>query len=177
MLKVLKTIDSIFEFINQYIMIITGALITILILAGTVMRYILHINFYGQEEVVLLVGFWMFFIGSISAAREKTHLNADMLSLFTKNQKILNGFALFKEICSLLICILAAKWCIDYFAWSVPKNPKTSVHKIPLYLQQFPMVLSFVAWSIYLVRDVIKGAFRLKNVPDETTEPVEGGKS
>ncbi len=172
-MRVLNTIDSLFEKLNQYIMIITGVAVTSLILAGAIMRYVLHINFYGQEEIVLLVGFWMYFIGSISAAREKTHLNADMLSLFTKNQKILDGFAIFRDVLSLLICLLAAKWCLAYFGWSFPKNPKTSVYKIPLYIQKIPMILACLIWTLYLIRDCVRGWLRFRN--DLRTENAEEG--
>ncbi len=176
MLKVLKRIDNMLEFINEYILIISGAAITLLIMAGAFLRYIFAINFKGSEEIIMMIGFWLYFVGSISAAREKSHLSADMMTLFTRNQKILSCAALVRDVLSLAVCALAIKWCYDYWCWTFPLHPVTSVYKIPMWIQQFPMVISFVIWGIYLVRDCccsflqLKNASRLKQNPDEEVQ-------
>jgi TRAP-type C4-dicarboxylate transport system permease small subunit len=150
-------------------MMITGTAVTLLIMAGALMRYIFKIDFYGSEEIILMIGFWLFFVGSISAARSKSHLNANMVSVFTRNERAVNIAALVKDILSLVICCLAIKWCYDYWSWTFALNPRTSVHKLPYYIQQFPMCVSFQMWGLYLIRDccnsvlAVRSSFRKKN--------------
>ncbi|GAB1477263.1 hypothetical protein MASR2M70_21010 [Bacillota bacterium] len=151
--KVISKIDLLLERINQFIIVLTGSAVAILIMVGAFMRYVIKMDFYGSEEIILMVGFWLFFVGSISAAREKSHLNANMVAVFTNNPMILKISDLLRDVLSLAVCSLAIYWCYDYWSWVFPLQPKTSVHKIPYYIQQFPMCISFLLWGFYLIRD------------------------
>lgn len=177
MLKALSVIDRFSKAIYDYIMMITGIAVTLLIMAGALMRYVLHIDFYGSEEIVLIVGFWLFFIGSISAARSKTHLNANMVSVFTNNQKVTSIAALIKDVLSLIICCLAIYWCYKYWNWTFKLSPKTSVFKLPYYIQQFPLCLSFLVWGLYLIRDCCRSILAVKSAGKAENEMIDGGSS
>jgi len=175
-MNIISIADKALQFIYDYIIMVAGSAVAMLILVGAFMRYILKIDFYGSEEIVLIFGYWLYFIGSISAARAKTHLNADMVSIFTKNAKIIAVKEVVKDILSLAICCLAIKWCYDYWSWTFALNPKTSVHKIPYYFQQFPMCLSFLMWGLYLIRDCAASFLGIKNINKKGPEKnYEGG--
>ena len=177
LLKVLSAIDKLSKGIYDYIMMITGIAVTLLIMAGALMRYVFHIDFYGSEEIIMIVGFWLFFVGSISAARSKTHLNANMISVFTNNQKAISIAALTKDILSLIICCLAIYWCYGYWNWTFKLSPKTSVFKLPYYIQQFPLCLSFLIWGIYLIRDCCNSILAVKSADKVKNKIVDGGSS
>ena len=53
MIAFLKKADHVIYKIQEYICIITSVLITALIVAAAIMRYILNLNFGGSEELVL----------------------------------------------------------------------------------------------------------------------------
>lgn len=169
MLKILSVIDKGLQVIYDHIMMITGAAVTLLILAGAFMRYVLKIDFRGSEEIILMFGYWLYFIGSISAARNCSHLNANMVTVFTSNQRVIRVFNLIRDVLALAICALAINWCWKYWSWTWGLKPVTSVRKIPYFIQQFPMCLSFLMWGIYLVRDCICSVIAVKG------EAVEGG--
>lgn len=137
-------------------MMLSGTVVAMMIIVAALLRYVFKIDFYGSEEFTLLAGFWLYFVGSISACRGKSQLNADMVTVFTKNKQIIRIFALLRDLLSLGICLLVVKWCWDYFSWQWMLHPVTSVHRIPKTFQQFPMCFSFVMWGIYLIRDCIK---------------------
>ena len=163
MRALLTKIDRALEYLNESILIIAGIAITLLILAGAALRYIFAFNFKGSEEIILMIGFWLYFIGSISAAREKSHLHADMVTLFTRNEKVIAAAALVKDVLSLLICALAIQWCYEYWCWTFPLRPTTSVYKLPLFVSQIPMCLSFVLWAVFLIRDCCTSFLLIKN--------------
>lgn len=166
-MKIISTIDRGLQALYDYLIMISGGAVAVLIIISALMRYIFKIDFYGSEEYTLLAGFWTYFIGSISAARDKSHLNADMVTVFTENQKIVNIFAVIRDVLSLAICILAITWCWNYFSWQFSLHPVTSVHRIPLAFQQFPMCFSFLMWGFYLIRDCIKAFHSLKGTGKE----------
>ncbi|NLV57966.1 MAG: TRAP transporter small permease [Clostridiales bacterium] len=175
MTKVIIKIDKILQYIYDSIIIITGSIVTLLIIVGAFMRYVLKIDFYGSEEIILIFGYWLYFIGSISAARAKSHLNANMVTVFTRNKKVIAIANVVMDVISLAICILAIKWCADYWNWTFPLRPKTSVHKIPLYLQQLPMCLSFLMWGLYLIRDCYNSIRNVKDINSAAQASAEGG--
>ena len=172
-MKALTAIDRALQHVYDYIMMISGTAVALLIIISAFLRYILKIDFYGSEEYILLAGFWLYFTGSVSAARGKSHLNADMITVFTHDQKILRIFAVIRDVLSMAACILVIKWCWDYFSWQFKLHPVTSVHRIPLVLQQFPMCFSFVLWGVYLIRDCIAAFRDLRHIDEPAT--TEGG--
>jgi len=174
---IVSAIDNVLQILYDYIIMISGTFVTIMIMTGAFLRYVLNVDFYGSEEIILIFGFWLYFIGSISAARSKSHLNANMITVFTKNERIISVAGIIKDILSLAICILAIKWCSDYWAWSVALKPKTSVHKIPYYFQQFPMFLSFIMWGLYLVRDTYNAIMAFKKSEKRSLKFTQGGNS
>ena len=81
-----KIMDSKFEKnlarLETLVMVIT-TLVMLTILAIVVgMRYVLHQDFYGYNEIVLADSFWMYFIGAAFAMRREEHIKADILKNF-----------------------------------------------------------------------------------------------
>lgn len=155
MKSVLKALDRATNNLWNMIMIVTCVAVTILIMAAALMRYILKIDFYGSEEIILYVAFWLYFVGSISSSRDNTHINANMVSLFTHNQKIIRAIEICKTIFCLLIGLLALKWSFDYISWTFATGGRSSVFKMPTVIAQLPIFLSYAFWVIYLIRDVV----------------------
>lgn len=160
--KLLKSIDNLTCKLQEYICIITGVIVCFLIVVAAFMRYVLAKDFYGSEELILLTAFWLYFMGSSLAARDDTHINADMTSLFVKNEKMKQKIALVKYVLSFLISVLTTKWSFGYILWSMSLNPKTNVLKIPLTLSQIPILISFILMDIYLLGHIVKTLRRMK---------------
>ncbi|MBQ6930121.1 MAG: TRAP transporter small permease [Oscillospiraceae bacterium] len=172
MLNILKKIDDIFEYCANWIMTITGIATCTLIVVAGFMRYFLKMDFYGYEELTLFAAFWLYFMGSAIAGKKDTHINANMMSMFCKNQKVLNIVELIKVVICLVMCAIATKWCFDYVMWSGQMGAKSNVFKLPNIIAQIPMFISFFAWTLYLIRDLVKTVKLFKNKP-EIKEEVE----
>lgn len=166
----LKKIDEISEKIANWIVILSGITVCVLIFAGAFARYILHTDFYGSEELILLAAFWLYFIGSALAAKHDTQIKAEMLDMFIKNKKILKCAKIVKYIISLSMAALASVWAIQYVIWLAQVNMTTNVFRFPVYLSSLPIAISFVAWSIYCIRDMLQCIMDFR-----TDDFVEGG--
>ena len=159
-----KKLDRITVPIQEWIMIITCIIVTAIIMAGALGRYIFKIDFFGSEELTLFFAFWLYFIGSMYAARNNSHINANMISMFTDNKKVINTFELFKDIISLLMAIVATVWSYNYVSFSITMNARSSVFKIPNVIAQLPILISFFAWIFYAIRDLIKTINSFKRI-------------
>jgi len=67
--------------------------ISCLIMAGTfffvvIVRYVFEADFFAYNEWLLMVCFWLFFMGGALGTYEGSHINADLLDYFTEDQRL-----------------------------------------------------------------------------------------
>lgn len=160
----LKRIDDGLEVIENWILILTGIAVCVLIFISAMTRYIFKVDFYGSEEIILFTAFWLYFTGSAMAAKKDTHINANMISMFVKSEKIVVAFDFIKCSISLFISIIATYWCFNYVVWSVQMGAVSNVFKLPIVIGQIPIFISFCLWTAYLIRDVMKSFKKFKLV-------------
>ena len=160
----LQKLDEGLDRIEGWILVITGVAVCCIIFVNALMRYIFKLDFYGNEEITLFFAFWLYFIGSARAAKRKTHITADMISIFTKNEKIIDIFHMLREVISLGMAAIATYWSLSYVMWSGSLGAKSSVSKLPLLIAQIPIFISFLLWTIYEIRDVVNSIKELKHV-------------
>ena len=178
-MNILKKIDRAFEWGEEWILVITGTAVGIMILANAACRF-LKIDWFGSEELTLFVAMWLYFVGSICASRDGTHISADMMSLFTKNEKVLDIIGIIKNVIGLVVCGMMTLWCYNYVSWQANLGAKSAIYKLPVVIATIPILISFAFWMLYLIRDIVVNIqhFRGKNevVAIERETGSEGGK-
>lgn len=160
-MKLLSAIDRGIMKLFSFVMAYANAAICIMILAGAFLRYVLKKDFYGQEELVLLVAFWMYFVGSAVATRKDTQVSADLVTSMLKSEKAIAILVFIRTVITAFLFGVLAKWAIDYLAWSVQMRPTTAVYKIPMYFVHASLVVSFVLSVLYQIRHVCHAAAEL----------------
>lgn len=163
MKRLISLIDTVLVKIQEYIVIVTGIAICLLITAAAVMRYVFKMDFYGSEEYIMYVAFWLYFIGSSLAARDDSHINADMIGSFAKSDQTKRIFAVVRQAISLVISLITTAWAFQYIMRSVRLNPTTAVLKAPLVLMQVPILISFALMDVYIAYHLIKAIGTLRN--------------
>ena len=157
-----KRIDSIIEQISNWLLVITGIAVCVLIFAGAVMRHVFHSDFYGSEELILVAAFWLYFIGSSMAAKHDTQIRAEMLDMIIKNKTLLSIANIVKYIINLAMSTIASIWSIQYVLWNINMNVKSNVFRFPVAFAVLPIAISFVLWAIYCLRDLINAVKGLR---------------
>ena len=61
-----------------------------------VMRYVFVTPFLGIEEVTVLLGLWIYFLGLVHVTRTHQHIGSGVVRLFVQNAAVLKGIELFK---------------------------------------------------------------------------------
>ncbi len=156
-MKLLKTLDNGLKWIEEWILIITGTAVGVMILANAVCRF-LKIDWFGSEELTLFVAFWLYFTGCACASRDKTHISAEMMDLFTTNKKIRAVVSVIKDIVSIAMCSAFIVWCYKYVSWQLNLGAKSQAYHLPVVIATFPILISFILWLFYLIRDLINDA-------------------
>lgn len=168
--KVLKKIDRIFEVFEEYIMLITGTAVTMMILINALFR-IIQVDWFGAEELTLIVGVWLYFVGSICAGRENVHISGDMLNMFISNKHVTYWFNILRDVISLVMSGVFTVWTTQFLTWQISLGAQTAVYKVPNFISLIPVPLFFAFWTIYLLRNLV---LQICNRPDKEKK---GGES
>lgn len=153
-MKLLQKIDNALMLFFETIMTTANIAICSMLLIGAFMRYVLHKDFYGMEELVLLVAFWMYFVGSAVATREGSQVSADLISSVLTNKKASAIMAFIRTTITLFLFMVLAKWGWDYLVWSLTMRPTTAVHKLPMAIAHSSLFVSFVLSALYEFKHV-----------------------
>lgn len=163
MKRVISIIDIVLVKLQEYIVIVAGIAICLLITAAAITRYVFKVDFYGSEEYIMYVAFWLYFIGSSLAARDDSHINADMIGSFAKSERVKKVFAVVRQVISLVISLITTGWAFLYIMRSVRLGPTTAVLKAPMVLMQVPILISFALMDIYIVYYLWKAVKALRD--------------
>jgi TRAP-type C4-dicarboxylate transport system permease small subunit len=138
------------------ILIITSILAASVVTIGVIMRYILHINFVGQEEILTVVAMWLYWVGGIVGSRTNTHISADLTDIFIKDwkkRKVINIISL--VISFLVICVFTV-WGWQYTAFSMKLSGVSTGLKIPLIISKITLFIGFVLMGLYTLYHIIR---------------------
>lgn len=161
-MKLLSKIDQGLLKLFNAIMACANIAICAMILIGAFMRYILSKDFYGMEELVLLIAFWMYFIGSAVATKEDTQVSADLITSVLKSERQKAVLALIRTVITTLLFCLLTKWAWDYLLWSISMRPTTAVYKLPMALEHAALLVSFFMSVLYEIEHLCHTCIALK---------------
>lgn len=149
---------------QKIIMATSSILIVGMICVAVIARYIFQSDFYGSEELISMVAFWLYFMGAAQGSHDKSQISADIVSCYIHNDKRRRIMHIITDIVTVAICLLVTFWAVQFVAWGFKMNPKSPVFRLPMLIPQCAVGLGFILMSfyhlVYLVQD-IRSHFRL----------------
>ena len=137
-------------FVQRKVLLATSLIMIGILVGVVVMRYVLHADFFGYDELALVDSFWMYFIGASYAMYQKSHVKADIFAnLFHKTGqlrlRIVSGFM--QIALQLVFDVLA----FNMIMRSLTTWPTTSSWRIPFIFPQLSIFIGFLLMTFYLV--------------------------
>lgn len=162
---------------QKIIMVVTSMFITLGIATQAAFRYFFSIDFFGFEEVIIIMAFWLYFAGASYGSYEESHIAADIVVTYIKNQKIKKLVVLVVSFVNICISILFTYWSFIYVAWVAKSKTTTSVLKIPVLFSRVPILLGFALMSFYFLAHFIKKvrSFIKEEIHGEGPNIINGG--
>ena len=139
------------DWLQQIVMVMTSVAIVLLILIQVTLRYFFMMPLMGVEELACLCGFWLYFTGAASGARERSHIKADLLNVFVKNERALYFI---KALSSLALVVLAAiffQWTAHYLSWSMKSWERSPALSVPMVYAQASLTINAFLMLFYFV--------------------------
>jgi len=132
------------------VLLVFSAIATMLLVAaGIFFRYILQMNFFGGEEIIITVGFWLYFLGAMYGSLEKSHIKADMVNNFVKNKRVREGINLIAAMVACFVCIVFTIWGFEFLMWDIAMMPRTTALRIPLAIPRSAIFIGYVVMTFY----------------------------
>ena len=135
---------------------VMSILLTVIISAATIMRYIFEMDLYGYEEWIKIFAFWLYFMGAGYGAFAGTHVSADLVQSYVKEGVIKRLLIFIKTVITLGVTLLFTKYGWDYliFGFLGPLGTGVALPRtVAAYLSIF---LGLVSMSYYFMWDMIR---------------------
>ena len=134
---------------QRLVMFVTSICVLFLIASAAFMRYFLQKDFYGMEDIVLIMAFWMYFMGGAYASYEKSHISAEVVSAYVKNEQNKRILRLIASGVTAVLSWIFSYWGFLLVLWAL-ESPKTTVMlHIPVIVPQTAIILGFFLMCLY----------------------------
>lgn len=158
-------LDKIFVGFFSVVIVVNSLAMTLLITCAALARYVFKFNFYGYDEIAVLVAFWMYFMGSAYGAYNNSHVSADIIDAYFP-QGVARGILQFLRW---LITCCACGFFVYYgygyikFSFLGPLGnfiaiPKSMVWRIPLWTSHAAIFFGLIFMEIYFLRNLALSA-------------------
>ncbi len=142
--------------IQGAILVTTSLLAAGIVTIGVVMRYILKVNFFGQEEILSVVSMWLYWVGGIYGSYTHTHISADLADTYIHSWKIRKILRIVVLVISLAVTAIFAFWGYQYTAWIWNLGGRSAGLKIPLILSKGTMFVGLLFMGLYSIYHLIR---------------------
>ncbi|HHX51592.1 MAG TPA: TRAP transporter small permease [Clostridia bacterium] len=136
----------------QKIIVIVCSIITVIgISSAAFLRYVFRTDLYGYEEIIVIFAFWLYFIGGSYGSYERSHITAELVSVYVKNEKLKTFMIWVSSGITVLLSLLFTYWATDIITWGLASGAKSPVWGIPLVIPQSAILAGLVLMSFYFI--------------------------
>ncbi len=164
-LSILQTVDSVFSKTMRWFLISVMTIIPIICGLDVIFRYIIKAPLHGSDEILILLQIWLYFVGVVSAGRERTHITARVLESAIKTNE---GIARLRALVAVLASIVSFYMVYlgyGYFTYASRVQKTTSILNYPMVWYEYAPFFCFIPLAIYTVAEVF---YYLKHVKHAT---------
>lgn len=137
------------EWLYQSCIFISGLVIFLAMVAEVLLRYVLKMNLFGIDEIILCFAMWFYFFGGINGSKEDSQVRADILSLFFKSKKTVWIIRLVSRIIEIIVTIFLTILAYDLIIVNIQRMPATQGLKIPLIVPQASILIGWFLMAVY----------------------------
>ncbi len=142
-------------FLQKVIMVGGGAVVGILIFTEVFLRYVLGSPLFGIEELILFIGIWLYFMGAAYGAYERTHIKAELINIWVKNQRTLAVLRSVASVFTVILAVTLVTWTYPYFMWELKRGGTSQALLLPKIICQSAVFIGSVAMAFYFALELI----------------------
>ncbi len=153
--KILSLADDWVLKVQQGLIIAATLALAFLMVAEVVLRYWIMKPILGFEEITILMGAWIYFVGSSYAAKQRVYIKGGVASLVLKNHPAaLAGINLAAVLLTIIATVAFGYLSASYSYFILSHHRMSSYLRWPMFLWVLSMPVGFCLTIPYLLRDV-----------------------
>ena len=117
-----------------------------------VLRYGFGADLFAYEEWLLIICFWLYFIGGAVGTFEQTHVSADLLSYVIKDRRLTKARLVFVNVIEFLVCLAVIYWAVLMLLDEIAAYPRwqtTIALQIPFVVPRVGILVGFAFMAFY----------------------------
>ena len=167
--------DKIVIFFCSFVLVIGTLILTGVLTGATAARYLFHVNFYGWDEIAVLLAFWLYFAGAAYGAFNRTHITVSIVDSYVKEGQFKNILLFIRQLVTVIACGFFTYYALRAFEfqffgpgprWEFRFQPRTQLLRIPVWTSYLPILIGFILMQLYFTRDLILSFIALSRKPD-----------
>lgn len=145
---------------KRYILAASSLVMAFVFFFVVILRYVFEADLFAYEEWVLMIAFWVYFLGGAMGSYENTHVKADFLLSIISNVRtkwIVVNFTIFVEV---LIGLVLTWWGWLMLAEELDAYPQwqtTTALELPFAIPKLSIFLGFVLMTFYTALHLYSG--------------------
>jgi TRAP-type C4-dicarboxylate transport system permease small subunit len=147
--KTLKSMDWFLASGMKTIIIMVTVMATATMFLQVITRYVFEISISGLDELTGHTAVWLYLMGAAYGTYDRSHIKADMMHLFIKNQRVLSGIRALSTAVAVVVSSYMTVWSYGYVKWSIMKHEVTPTLQIPTVWFQISILIGAALMVIY----------------------------
>ena len=148
----------------KILMFIAGFGLAGLMFAQVIMRYFLDSPFAGIEELAVLLGVWVYFLGMGYATLTSEHIQGGIVSLLVKDPWKLKLIELSALFVSLIAALVFGYFACKYAFFVIEKGRSSIYLRWPRGLWSSSMIVGFSMMSICFLMQILQVCLELRTL-------------
>ena len=158
----LVAVESIFERLLYFFIIVFGLCLAVLMFTQVVLRYVFASPFVGIEELSLLFGAWFYFLGVAYVTRNGEHIHGGILTMVVKKRNTVRAVRLLMTVLSIAACAVFGYYAIRYALFEIGTGRLSSYMRWPKGWWSASLIFGFVGTVAYMVLQALNQFLDLK---------------
>jgi TRAP-type C4-dicarboxylate transport system permease small subunit len=151
------------------ILVVNSIVMTLIITGAALSRYIFKVNFMGYDEIIVLIAFWLYFMGAAYGAYNNSHVTADVVDAYFPDCFARRVLRVLRWVAACVACGLFVYYGFEYFMFSFAGplgnytfKPTSMIWRIPLWTSHAGIFTGLIFMEVYFLRNLFLSAVALK---------------
>lgn len=165
-----QPIEKFIEYVHiaeRTILVVSSTLTFMGICLAVSLRYFFKQDLFGLEEILMILGFWLYFVGGAYGSYTRTQIKAELLDFIFSSARIKG---VIKSACHLVSVAMAGClcwWSVEMLIFGLEKGAHTPVFNLPMATAHLPLIVGFFLMMVYTTGELVDEIRGLRSLEKE----------
>lgn len=147
--------------VQRTLLVLGAVLLTLLIFAQVVARYLFQTAIFGIEETAVYIAIWFYFLGGAVGAEQREHISASLADVLVKGPTAQQAIKLLACLISVVVCAWMAVWSWGLAQWSLSLGMMSTELHIPVGYIHLAMPVGLGLMTLYFFVELVEHGVEL----------------